>query len=292
VLKRLTLRIDADDRIALLGPNGNGKSTFAKLLAGRLAAGTGLFRKSGKLKVGYFGQHQLDELDAAGTPLSHLSDLMPGVLPAKVRARLGAFGFGANLADNTVGSLSGGEKARLVFALISHGDPNLLILDEPTNHLDVDAREALIHALNEFSGAVLLVSHDRHLIEACVERLWLVADGTVANYEGDLEDYRRQVLSGTRVRETDKPAKESRQATGPRNGRGPLAKAAKAAEQALEKLTERRRRLEVEMSDPRLYGSPGRLAQLGRDRATLESEMAAAELAWLEAQEALEQLAE
>ncbi|WP_439814762.1 ABC-F family ATP-binding cassette domain-containing protein [Zavarzinia sp. CC-PAN008] len=313
ILRRLTLRMDADDRIALLGQNGNGKSTFAKLLAGRLAADGGTFRKSGKLKVGYFGQHQLDELDADGTPLSHLSELMPGVIPAKVRARLGAFGFGANLAENRVGSLSGGEKARLVFALISHGDPNLLILDEPTNHLDVDAREALIHALNEYSGAVLLVSHDRHLIEASVERLWLVQGGTVVNYDGDLEDYRRLVLSGATGGAPKVPkAKAARPADGAgdaaerapsavaapvpppaasRGNRTVLQRAARRAEETLEKLAARRSALDAQLSEPATHGDPARLAELSRQRDAVERDLISAESAWLDAQEALEQFA-
>src|SRR5262245_10122626 len=195
VLRRLTLRIDDDDRIALLGANGNGKSTLVKLLAGRLAPMSGQVTRAQRLEVGYFAQHQLDELDANDSAYEHLRRLMADAPEAQVRARAGAIGFPQELADTPSGELSGGEKARLLLGLATFGGAHLVMLDEPTNHLDIDSRAALIAAINDFPGAVILVSHDRYLIEACADRLLLVADGRAAPFDGDLDDYRRLVLS-------------------------------------------------------------------------------------------------
>ncbi len=190
VLRGLSLRIDMDDRIALLGANGNGKSTFAKLIAGRLAPLRGRMQHSPKLRVGYFAQHQTDELVADETPVQHMARALPQALPTAVRAQLARFGLDADRADTPTRDLSGGEKARLLLALATRDAPQLLILDEPTNHLDLDARDALIRALAEFEGAVLLISHDPHLVELVADRLWLVGDGRVAPFEGDMADYR------------------------------------------------------------------------------------------------------
>ncbi len=195
VLRRLTLRIDDDDRIALLGANGNGKSTLVKLLAGRLAPMSGQLTRAQKLDVGYFAQHQLDELDPNEGAYGHLRRLMPDAPEAGVRARAGAIGFPGAMADTPAGQLSGGEKARLLLGLATFGGPHLVVLDEPTNHLDIDSRAALIAAINAYPGAVILVSHDRYLIEACADRLLLVAGGRVAPFDGDLDDYRKLVLS-------------------------------------------------------------------------------------------------
>ena len=194
VLSGLSLRIDNDDRIALLGSNGNGKSTLVKLLAGRLAPEHGTLTRAATLKVGYFAQHQLDELDEDRSPYDHVRDLMPEQPEAKVRAKAGAIGFSGLAANNAVKTLSGGEKARLLLGLATFAAPHLVILDEPTNHLDIDSRAALIEAINDYPGAVILVSHDRYLLEACADRLWLVAGGTVTPFDGDLDDYRRSVL--------------------------------------------------------------------------------------------------
>ena len=195
MLRDLTLRIDNDDRIALLGSNGNGKSTLVKLIAARLEPFEGSVTRASRLKIAYFAQHQLDELDEDATVYDHVRELMPDAPEAKVRAVAGSFGFSAANADKKVEKLSGGEKARLMLGLATFGGPHLLILDEPTNHLDIDSRAALIEAINDYSGAIILVSHDRHLLDACADRLWLVADGTVTPFDGDLDDYRRRVLS-------------------------------------------------------------------------------------------------
>src|SRR6201991_219186 len=195
VLNRVTLRVDTDDRIALLGSNGNGKSTLVKLLANKLPPFSGRVTRADKLSVGYFAQHQVDELNLDGSAYDHIRRLMPDAPESKVRARIGAIGFSGKAADTLVKSLSGGEKARVLLGLATFHAPNMIILDEPTNHLDIDSRAALAEAVNDFEGAVIMVSHDRYLIEACAERLWVVADRTVASYDGDLDDYRRLVLS-------------------------------------------------------------------------------------------------
>lgn len=209
VLKRLDLRIDADDRIALLGANGNGKSTLVKLLSGRLPPLSGQIHKSSKLRVGYFAQFQTDELDVLQTPFEVMKDAMKGVAESKIRASLSKFGFDKHKADTVVGDLSGGEKARLLFCLMSFDAPHIMLLDEPTNHLDMDAREALMQALNNYKGAVILVSHDPHLVDSVVDRLWLVADGTCKPYDDDLEAYRKLVVSQRR-REREETKKEAR----------------------------------------------------------------------------------
>ena len=198
ILRRLELRLDPDDRIALIGAHGNGKSTFARRIAGRLKPEEGRMTRSARLAVGYFAQHQLEELRLEWSAFQHLERLMPKAPADRVRARLGRFGFSQTRADVKVASLSGGEKARLTLCLISFDAPQVLVLDEPTNHLDMESREALVAALNDYPGAVVLVSHDRHLVELIADRLWLVADGTVAPFDGDLDDYERLVLEQSR----------------------------------------------------------------------------------------------
>jgi ATP-binding cassette subfamily F protein 3 len=196
VIARMDLRIDADDRIALLGANGNGKSTFAKLIAGRLEEMAGTITRADKLRVAMFAQHNLDDLVPEQTAVDHVRKLVPNEAESKVRSRVARMGLGIEKMDTKAKSLSGGEKARLLLGLATFNRPHLLILDEPTNHLDMDTREALVMALNSYRGAVMLISHDRHLVEACADRLWLVNEGTVAPYEGDLNDYRRLILKG------------------------------------------------------------------------------------------------
>src|SRR3954451_11069147 len=211
VLNRVTLRIDNDDRIALLGANGNGKSTLVKLLANRLPPFSGRITRADKLSVAYFAQHQLDELNEDGSPYDHVRKLMPDAPESQVRGRVGAIGFSAKAADPSVKSLSGGEKARLLLGLATFFGPNMIILDEPTNHLDIDSRAALAEAINDFPGAIIMVSHDRYLIEACADQLWVVADHVVTNFDGDLDDYRRTVLTarGMRASSRDRAAERA-----------------------------------------------------------------------------------
>ena len=199
VLRHVSLSIDMDDRIALLGVNGNGKSTLAKLLAGRLAPISGELRRSGKLKVGYFAQHQTDELVSHETPIEHMARALPGATPPQLRAQLARFGLDADRAGTRVAALSGGEKARLLLALATRDAPQLLILDEPTNHLDIGARDALVRALGDYEGAVLLITHDPLLVQLVADRLLLVADGTVGGYDGDMDEYRRLLTRRTRA---------------------------------------------------------------------------------------------
>ena len=298
VLSKLDLRLDMDDRIALLGANGNGKSTMVKLLAGRLAPQSGSMRRSPKLKVGYFAQHQQDELDLEATPLLLMQRLKPLGNDEPRRAHLARFGIGVGKADTKVGQLSGGEKARLLFALMTHEKPHILLLDEPTNHLDVDAREALVQALNDYEGAVVLVSHDPHLIELTADRLWLVNDGHCRGYEGDLEDYRRLLLDQRRERGRDKSAeraepvsrKDKRRAAAEfRAANAHLRKAADAAERDLRTLEQKRGTIEQRLADPAVYGGPTRdLMELQLKLGEVKKKIATAEERWLEAQSALE----
>ncbi len=308
VLRNLNLRLDMDDRVALLGANGNGKSTLAKLLAGRLKPMAGTLRKSGKLRVGYFAQHQTDELDVGATPLQIMDRLAPMTTPEKRRAHLGRFGFAQDKALTTVGALSGGEKARLLFALMSRESPHVLLLDEPTNHLDVDSRQALVQAINSFEGAVVLISHDPHLIELCVDRLWLVAGGTVKPFDGDLDDYRKLLLSERRARDsgagksasgdgepediahTAAGRKEQRRAAAEQRAAvAHLRKAAVEAEKRLEKLQQQKAAIEARLADPEVYNGPtAKLLELQLRYGDLKRAIATAEDVWLESQTALE----
>jgi len=296
VLSRLDLRIDMDDRIALIGPNGNGKSTLIKVLAGRLAPLSGDLRAPSKLRVGYFAQHQTEELDADGTPLSHLARLMPDARESKVRAHLGRFGFGVEKADTPVRNLSGGEKARLLLALMCLDEPHVLLLDEPTNHLDVDSREALVEALNEFEGAVIVVSHDAHLIDMVCDRLWLVADGTCSAFDGSLEDYERYLLEMRRGQRRNGADKSEGDKRGTRRNRAearaqiaPLRKAARDAETVMTKLGKKRDKLRAELAAPETYEGPAeQVTELQIRLAESERDLQQAEEAWLEAQTALE----
>lgn len=301
VLSRLNLRIDNDDRIALLGQNGNGKSTFAKLLAGKLAPLSGRVVGAAKVTVGYFAQHQLDELAPDLTPYDYIAGLMPEATEAAKRARLGTWGFGADKADTACANLSGGEKARLLLALAAFHRPNLLILDEPTNHLDVDSREALIRALNAYEGAVILISHDRRLVEATVDRLWIVADGTVKSYDGDMESYRAALLaersatrrsaskSDARPAEKNDRASERRLAAERRSELAPLKKAVRTAEDLVEKLSAEIARLDEVLADQRIYTADPAAAQAAaQQRGRIAKQLQEAEEAWLAASEAYE----
>ena len=297
ILRRLSLRIDMDDRIALLGANGNGKSTLAKTLAQRLPLLSGKIQCSSKLRVGYFAQHQTDEMSPETTPYALMADLMPNALPAKIRAQLGRFGFENVRADMRIADLSGGEKARLLFALVSREAPHLMILDEPTNHLDIDSREALVQALSVYEGAVILISHDPHLIELTADRLWLIGDGLCRPFDGDLDDYRKLLIEQNREKnrsgetgEAGNSRKEERRAAAAARERlAPLRKVVQKAESLLEKLTARKIALEEKLADPLLYdGPPDKIAELQRQRADIIRQTGEAETAWLEAQENLE----
>ncbi len=299
VLQGLNLRIDQDDRIALLGQNGNGKSTFAKLIAGKIGILSGHVYGHKRVDVGYFAQHQLDELNPQATPFDHMLELMPEATEAQRRTRLGTYGFGADKADTKCANLSGGEKARLLLALAAFHAPHLLILDEPTNHLDVDSREALVHALTEYEGAVILISHDRHLIEACADRLWNVRRGTITPYDGDIEGYRAELLAergaGTRRQakgcETARNARaEQRRANADRRANlAPLKKAMLATEKTVEAITAEIAHLDQLLADPQLYvRDTARAQSSGIERGQLVKRLAQAEEAWLEASEAYE----
>jgi ATP-binding cassette subfamily F protein 3 len=290
VLRRVTLRIDNDDRIALLGANGNGKSTLTKLISGRLAPSEGRITRADRLAVAYFAQHQLDELDPAASAYDHVRALMRDAPEAKIRARAGAIGFPGEAADTPVANLSGGEKSRLLLGLACFDAPHLVVLDEPTNHLDIDSRAALIEAINAFAGAVILVSHDRYLLEACADRLWLVADGTVAPFDGDLDDYRALVLSRTRdetergEKPADRPSRsEARRAAAERRAElAPLKRRIAALEAEMAKLTRRIGEIDQAMADPQLYArDPARVATLAKQRADAAAALAAAEEQWL-----------
>ena len=293
VLKNLSLTIDMDDRIALLGANGNGKSTLAKLLAGRLDPMSGEMRRGPKLKVGYFAQHQTDELVLDENPVDHMTRALPRANPSQVRGQLARFGLDADRADTPIANLSGGEKARLLLALATRNAPQLLILDEPTNHLDIDAREALVKALADFEGAVLLITHDPHLVDLVADRLWLVADGTVLPYDGDLDDYRALLVERARPipkADTTTRRDDRRERAEARAAVAPLRKQAKDAEARLTKLTAERATIETKLADPALY-APGRVADVTAANARLAAirrEAEAAETAWLEAEAALE----
>ena len=305
VLRRLTLRVDVDDRIALLGANGNGKSTLAKLLAGRLGPLSGQVTRAQRLVVGYFAQHQLDELSAGESAYAHLRRLMPEAPEAAVRARAGAVGFPQALADTPTRDLSGGEKARLLLGLATFSGPHLIVLDEPTNHLDIDSRAALIAAINSFPGAMVLVAHDRHLIEACADRLLLVADGRAEPFDGDLDDYRALVLSerttstergrasplGSRADQRAdtsalRPGRADirRAAAAKRVELAPLRRRIAAAEAAVVHSTTEIARIDEALADPALSArDPQQAAALAKARAAHASALAKAEEEWLEA---------
>jgi len=301
VLSRLNLRIDNDDRIALLGQNGNGKSTFAKLLVGKLDPMAGRVIKAHRLEVGYFAQHQLDELVPSKTPYDYITELMPDATEAQRRTRLGGYGFGIEKADTRCSNLSGGEKARLLFMLTAFHGPHLLILDEPTNHLDVDSREALMQALNEFEGAVILISHDRHLVEASADRLWIVRDGTVTPFDGDMDDYRQLLLAERSARNRERAkdgagseprvgrAEQRRAAAERRAELAPLKKAMQQAEKEVEKITAEIARIDAALADTDLYArDPDKAQRLSLDRGLAAKRLADAEEAWLAAIEAYE----
>jgi ATP-binding cassette subfamily F protein 3 len=285
VLNRVTLRIDTEDRIALLGANGNGKSTLVKLLANRLAPFSGSITRADKLSIAYFAQHQLDELNEDGSPYDHVRRLMPDAVESKIRGRTGAIGFSGKAGDTLVKSLSGGEKARLLLGLATFFGPNMIILDEPTNHLDIDSRAALAEAINDFPGAIIMVSHDRYLIEACADQLWVVADQTVKTFDGDLDDYRRNVLSvrGARAvpqdRGSDKPRRDK---TDSGEKRLPLKRKIAEAESEMARIGGIIAKIDAALALPDLFTrDPKQAAQLSKARAGAEIALQRAEEEWL-----------
>ncbi|RCS23160.1 ABC transporter ATP-binding protein [Phyllobacterium salinisoli] len=292
VLRDLSLRIDNDDRIALLGSNGNGKSTLAKLLGGRLKPETGQLTISPNLKVSFFAQHQLDDLVPEHNAIEHVRKLMPDQPEAKVRSRVARMGLSTEKMMTPAKDLSGGEKARLLMGLATFHGPNLLILDEPTNHLDIDSREELVYALNGFNGAVILIAHDRHLIEATMDRLWLVRGGEVKPYDGDLEDYRSLVLADSRsggggaksANQGPKISKadQRRLAVQKRETLKPLKKKINDAEAVVQKLTKKIGELQAQLDDPELYAEDAsKVTTITRDIAKAKAELAKAEEAWM-----------
>jgi len=290
ILKNLSLRIDNDDRIALLGSNGNGKSTFAKFISGRLGPESGEVRLAPGLKIGFFAQHQLDDLIPEQSPVEHVRRLMPGAPEAKVRARVAQMGLATEKMATAAKDLSGGEKARLLMGLAAFHAPNLLILDEPTNHLDIDSRRALIEALNDYEGAVILISHDRHLIEATVDRLWLVNGGTVTTFEGDMDEYRDLIVTSGKKKE-EKPqlaedatskADQRKLNAEKRASLTPLRKKINEIESLTAKLEKQIQALDAELADPVLYEkTPAKAAEKAKQRGEAAAKLAAAEEDWL-----------
>ena len=294
ILRGLDLRIDADDRIALLGANGNGKSTFAKLLAERLTEQSGTITRAPGLKIAMFAQHQIDDLRPDETAVQHVRRFMPDAPEAKVRAKVAQMGLATQKMDTKADDLSGGEKARLLMGLATIDAPNLLILDEPTNHLDIEARESLVHALNDYSGAVILISHDRHMVEATMDRLWIVGDGTVSRYDGDLDDYKKLILSGARAGagnqgttyEAPPPqvskVDQRRQAAERREALKPLRTKISTLEIQMSRLQKTIADLDEKLADPALYTKePAKAAQLSKQKADAEKTLAKAEGEWL-----------
>ncbi|MGN1079252.1 MAG: ABC-F family ATP-binding cassette domain-containing protein [Alphaproteobacteria bacterium] len=302
VLSKLNLRIDADDRIALLGANGNGKSTFAKLLAGKLKLMNGTMQASAKLQIGYYAQHQTEELSENLTAFQQMQLVMKEAGETQIRAHLGAFGLTQQKADTRIKQLSGGEKARLLFAVMTRNAPHILLLDEPTNHLDIDARDALIEAINAYKGAVILITHDPHLIELTADRLWLIDNGRCAPYDGDLEDYRNLLAQKARIQAAGKSADknekaavsrkdERREAAEKRLQSAPVRKKLKETEALLEKLNAQKEKIEEMLEDPTLYMiglNAAKVKNLQISLAQLNAEIETAELQWLELSEELE----
>ena len=294
ILQRLNLRIDPDDRIALLGRNGNGKTTLARLLAAQLTPMDGQMSSSGKMRVGYFTQYQVEELDGEDTPLEHITQQMKGASPSAVRAQLGRFGFSGQKATTKVGKLSGGERARLALALITRDAPHMLILDEPTNHLDVDAREALVQALNEYDGTVVLVSHDRHMLELTADRLVLVDGGTATEFSGTIEDYTDFILGKGPAKEKVSKAdrkEDKKAAAASREAHAKLKRDVSDAEADLAKLEVVLSAIDRAMFDPASAANEYKnltMGELSQRRGKIVAAQEAAEARWIAASEALE----
>lgn len=288
VLRNLNQRIDPDDRIGILGKNGEGKSTFAKAVMGELLPQDGFIKRHKKLRIGYFAQHQIDALNPLASAYDHILELMPDATEAQRRARLAQFGLGVKNAETPAGDLSGGEKARLLFSLIGFHKPHLLVLDEPANHLDIDSRAELIKSLNAYEGAMLIISHDRNLLEAVVDRLWLVNKGSVVNYDGSLEDYRALQLEKDRSNrkqntgEADSRKQSRKDAAKARKRIAPLKKTYKALENKIEKAKANLALIDDELSVRDIFiKNPDRAVKLGQDRAGLVKKIESLEMEWL-----------
>jgi len=299
ILKRLDLRLDIDDRIGLLGVNGAGKSTFAKLIAGALTVEAGKLHRSSRLRVGWFHQHQIEAMDPTDTPLEIIRRILPEESEAKRRSRLAQFGLGYDKVDTTVANLSGGERARLLLNLVAMEAPHLLILDEPTNHLDIDSRRALLDALNDYDGAVILITHDRSLMELVADRLWLAADGGIEPFDGDMEDYAAFVLdrarqaarAPTQVKAEPEPVVAAPPPPAkPKVPTGTARRRAETAEAALAKANELIAVIDRALADPATFADTAKAADLARRRQAAQATLEAAELEWIAAQEAYEAL--
>lgn len=308
ILRNINMRMDMEDRIALLGQNGNGKSTFAKLLADRLTPMDGQIKRSRKLSIGYFAQHQQDELDKEGTPLSHLRLLMKGATEAQVRGRLGGFGFGVDKATNQISTLSGGEKARLLFALMSFKAPQMIILDEPTNHLDMDSRQSLIHAINEYEGAVILISHDSYLVEACADRIMVIENGGVHNFDGDINDYKAEVIGNKatlkkkekiekkEIKEPEKIDSSNKKSKKKISGaeKNYLRDKIRDVERRVDYLNKEVKKYTKALGNPKLYNNNDpaakrALQQFTREKKELEEKLVEAEERWIDLESRLNQ---
>ena len=299
ILKGLNLRLDVDDRIGLLGVNGAGKSTFAKMIAEALPIEAGHMHRDRRMRVGWFHQHQIEALDPKDTPLDIIRRAMPEASEAARRSRLAQYGFHREKVETTVADLSGGERARLLLNLVATEAPHLLILDEPTNHLDIDSRRALLEALNDYAGAVILITHDRSLMELVADRLWLAADGSISPFDGDLGDYANYVIerakararAPTQVRAEPPPPPPPSPSAARKPPTGNARRRAEAAEAALARATAKLAEIDKRLTDPALFASgPEAATKLGRERTEAQAALEAAELEWLEATEAYEAL--
>ena len=284
ILRNINMRIDPEDRIALVGVNGNGKSTFAKLLAGDIPVMGGSFNKGKKLEIAHFAQHQMDKLKPEWTPFEHVIELMPTDSEAKRRSRLSQMGLTKSRMDTPAKNLSGGERARLLMGLITFGGPGMMILDEPTNHLDIDSRDALVHALNEYEGAVLIISHDRHLVEATCDTLWIAEGGTIKQLDEDLDSYQRSI---TGAKESRGGTKEDRkaakaQAAARRAEIAPIKASIKDVEAKISRLKTEIGKIDAQLEDPKVYNGPAdKVVTLGKDKARLNAQLEEAEESWL-----------
>ena len=301
ILKHMNLRLDLDDRIGLLGVNGAGKSTFAKLIAGALDAQSGEMRKDRRLKVGWFHQHQIEAMDPDDTPLEIIRRALPESTESARRARLAQWGLTYQKVDTTVANLSGGERARLLLNLVAMEAPHLLILDEPTNHLDIDSRRALLDALNRYHGAVILITHDRSLMELVADRLWFAGDGTIVPFDGDMDDYAKKVIDRARqaakgpsqVAQAAAPPPPPKLTARPKIPSGPARRRAEAAEVVLARITDAVAKLDLALTDPAVFAKdPTKAADLGRQRQAAQAKLDQAEKEWLEAVEVYESVKE